>query len=135
MTSGSPSIETWTDASRRLEDCLRDIALAHDSIRPQVFMQAARQIAELARAGWLDSREAIDRLHEVAEAHDLIADHGEDAVQAVLAEAFEGVEIGPRPTNGHDANPLPHPCMGFGLSRGEVGLKRAVCPQVGADRR
>jgi hypothetical protein len=54
------------------------------------------RLAGLVRAGVIDRVSAGDVLYEIAVVHGLVQAHGEDRVQAILAEAFAGAEFKPR---------------------------------------
>src|SRR5262249_26423904 len=51
--------------------------------------------AALVRQGAVDKAAAIDRLWEIAIAHALVRAHGEERIQAILAEAFAGAAFHP----------------------------------------
>jgi hypothetical protein len=51
------------------------------------------RLALLVSAGTLKKIDAVDGLWEIAIAHALVRSLGEDRVQAILAEAFAGVEF------------------------------------------
>jgi hypothetical protein len=56
-----------------------------------VLISRAEARALLWQAGELDLHEAVDELQAAAEESGLIAELGQDAVQAIIAEAFEAV--------------------------------------------
>ena len=58
------------------------------SQRWQQMMQCSSCLASLVRQGAVDKSAAVDQLREIATAHGLVRAHGEDRVQALLAEAF-----------------------------------------------
>jgi hypothetical protein len=51
------------------------------------------RLAHLVGAGTLKKTDAVDGLWEIAIAHALVRSLGEDRIQAILAEAFAGVEF------------------------------------------
>jgi hypothetical protein len=51
------------------------------------------RLALLVSTGKLKMADAVDGLWEIATAHALVRSLGEDRVQAILAEAFAGVEF------------------------------------------
>jgi hypothetical protein len=59
--------------------------------RWQIFENITREAAGYVAKGF-PKQKTVDKLLEIAEAGGLVAAHGDDAVQAVLAAAFEGVE-------------------------------------------
>lgn len=73
-----------TGAERELLDAWRAVASAkHKEYRHQAW-----RLASLVRQGAVDKSAAVDQLREIATAHGLVRAHGEDRVQALLAEAF-----------------------------------------------
>src|SRR5262245_30831661 len=79
--------------------------------RMKLFCNAAKDVARYVTRG-LDQTVIADELQSMAEAHGLMAQFGADAVQSVLAEAFDDIErvpdfLGDPLTNGHDKHPPP----------------------------
>jgi hypothetical protein len=71
-------------------------AVAHTVKAPRpdpvaVFTARAEARALLWRAGGVDLHEAVDVLEATAERDGLVANLGQDAVQAIIARAFEAV--------------------------------------------
>ena len=56
------------------------------------FRNQCWRLAILVRQEVIDRTAAIDRLYEIAIAHALVRALGEDRVEAIIAEAFAGVE-------------------------------------------
>jgi hypothetical protein len=56
-----------------------------------VFVARAEARAILWQCGEFDLHEAVDALQASAEASGLVAEIGQDAVQAIIADAFEAV--------------------------------------------
>jgi hypothetical protein len=50
------------------------------------------RLAHLVRQGTIKMADAVDGLWEIAIAHAMVRAHGEDRIQAIIAEAFAGVE-------------------------------------------
>jgi hypothetical protein len=50
------------------------------------------RLAHFVRQGVVGRTAAVDRLYEIAIAHALVRALGEDRVEAIIAEAFAGVE-------------------------------------------
>lgn len=80
-----------TGAERELLDAWRAVASAKD----KEYRHQALRLASLVRQGAVDKSAAIDRLWEIATAHALVRAHGEDRVQALLAEAFADAAFHP----------------------------------------
>ena len=57
------------------------------------YRHQVRRLAQLVRRGAIKKIDAIDALYEIAIAHGLVRGLGEDRVQAILAEAFEDVDL------------------------------------------
>jgi hypothetical protein len=74
-------------------------ALAHRRIRPaslEVFRARCKARASLVRACDLILQTAVDELQDSAIATGLVAELGQDGVQAVMAEAFAGIRSSPK---------------------------------------
>jgi hypothetical protein len=89
-----------------LASSIRTIANASPEIRLKVFEQQAAEVSEWVHSGAISKRTFVDRFQEAAVAYDLIDRHGQDSVQAILAEALENAEVEPKPkkqngVNGH----------------------------------
>lgn len=94
-----------------LDSCFRTIALAVPDQELKVFKNIAGELAGHVRKGLYDKRAIVDRLQDAALAKGLIREHGQDLVQAAIAEAFaespsaserhDGPEVtAPPPQNG-----------------------------------
>lgn len=62
-----------------------------DQARPKplaVFRERAEARALLVANGLLELQEAVDGMQESAAAQGLVAQHGQDEIQRILAEAF-----------------------------------------------
>src|SRR6516164_9386722 len=70
-----------------LESCLRTIANAETGKELVVFSNQARELAQYVRAGGLKMAEVITALNEAGGTYVTPA-HGEEAVEAALAQAF-----------------------------------------------
>jgi hypothetical protein len=57
------------------------------------YRRQAWRLAHLVRQGTIEMADAVDGLWEIATAHALVRALGEDRVQAILAEAFSGIEF------------------------------------------
>src|SRR5262245_8429320 len=77
----------WTYAQTRLRTCGRVISLAPDKLAALVDL--ADGFAGDVREGFLSQIDVMDRLHEVAEAYGLLAEHGEDKIQEVIVSGIE----------------------------------------------
>jgi hypothetical protein len=74
-------------------------ALAHRGIRPaslEIFRVRCNARASLVRACDLILQTAVDELQDSAIASGLVAELGQDGVQAVMAEAFAGIKSMPK---------------------------------------
>ena len=78
-------------AERELLEAWRAVANA----KLDEFRRQSWRLASLVRQGALERTAAVDRLQEIAIAHALIRSLGEDRVQAILDEAFSGVDFHP----------------------------------------
>ena len=78
-------------AERELIEAWRAVANA----KLKEFRRQAWRLAVLTREGLVPKAAAVDRLWEIATAHALIRILGEDGVQAIITEAFAGVEFNP----------------------------------------
>lgn len=66
-------------------------AINHQNTKPDplvVFRLRCEARVLLIQNGYLDFQIAIDELQEVAVAQRLVATHGQDAVQQIMAESF-----------------------------------------------
>jgi hypothetical protein len=84
------------NAARLIEPRLvRNIDQRHASERPltatDIFRARAEARAALFAAGELDLQEAVDALQAAAIRSSLLGEIGQDAVQAIMAEAFRRV--------------------------------------------
>jgi hypothetical protein len=77
-----------TEQDRELTEAWRAVANAKLS----EYRHRCWRLAHLVRQGTVDKVAAVDRLHEIAIAHALVRALGEDRVEAIIAEAFAGVE-------------------------------------------
>jgi hypothetical protein len=59
------------------------------------FRRQCWRLAHLTRQGTVDKPAAVDRLYEIAVAHALVRSHGEDRIEALLAEAFANSDFYP----------------------------------------
>ena len=57
------------------------------------FRRQCWRLAILVRQGFVGKVAAVDRLHEIAIAHALVRALGEDRVEAIVTEAFAGMEF------------------------------------------
>jgi hypothetical protein len=57
------------------------------------FRRQCWRLADLVRQGIVSKADAVDTLWEIATAHALVQALGADRVQAIVAEAFAGVEF------------------------------------------
>jgi len=80
-----------TGAERELLEAWRAVANAKLS----EYRRQAWRLAVLMKQGTVDKAAAIDRLREIAVAHALVRAHGEERIQAVLAEAFAAAAFRP----------------------------------------
>jgi hypothetical protein len=65
------------------------LAPAHGSERmTEAFRACCETQVKLVAAGHVDLHTAVDRLQTMAEAYGLVALHGQDCIQAIMAAAF-----------------------------------------------
>ena len=111
-----PSPELWR-FEKGFASLRRMLVGASQEARWQVFQNIACETATYVLKGW-PKQLAVDALSDTAEANGLVAAYGQDAVQAVLAKAFDAEqEQAPddnsyteRPkANGHDKDGIPAP--------------------------
>jgi hypothetical protein len=57
------------------------------------FRRQCWRLAILVQRGTIDKASAVDRLYEIAIAHALIRALGQDRIEAIVAEAFAGVDF------------------------------------------
>jgi AAA domain len=94
-------------AEARLRTCGRIISLAPDKLA--ALTDLACGFARDIRDGCLSQPAVADRLHELADAYGLIAEHGIDVVQRAIAQSMDG-ESAPAqawPGLSHEAVPTP----------------------------
>jgi hypothetical protein len=82
---------TFTPQERELREAWRAVANA----KLVEFRRQCWRLAHLTRQGTVDKSTAIDRLYEIAVAHALVRAHGEDRIEALLAEAFANSDFHP----------------------------------------
>jgi hypothetical protein len=105
--------EPGSYAQTRLGTCGRVISLAPDKLA--ALADLAGGFARDVRDGHLDQPAVADRLHEVADAYGIIAEHGVDVVQRIIAEGMDGraapAEAWPAVSHGtlHTRVPVGHP--------------------------
>src|SRR5947208_2472983 len=80
--------EPWNYAERRLRTCGRVISLAPDKLAALVDL--ADGLAGDVHRGFLNGQEVVDHLHHVADAYGLVAEHGGDTVQGIIADSMGG---------------------------------------------
>jgi hypothetical protein len=85
-TNGGDS-EPRSYAEARLRTCGRIISLAPDKLA--ALTNLACGFARDIRDGYLSQLAVADRLHELADAYGLIAEHGIDVVQRAIAQNME----------------------------------------------
>jgi putative DNA primase/helicase len=91
-----------------LASCLRTIAGARPEIRLTVFENQMREAAGYVRAG-LEKHLVVDRMYDAALGHGLVATHGVDRIQKIIADSLTytpatpcGEEwVAPATLNGH----------------------------------
>lgn len=71
-----------------LASCVRTIAGAAPEIRMKVFANQMVEAAGFVRMGYVDKSVVVDRLYDAALSHGLVAEHGVDEIQKVIADAF-----------------------------------------------
>jgi len=69
--------------------------MAVASAKMREFRRQCWRLAWLVRSSVLDRVEAADCLYEIAVGHALIRAHGDDRIQAILAEAFAAADFNP----------------------------------------
>jgi putative DNA primase/helicase len=99
-------------AQARLRTCGRIISLAPDKL--SALSDLACGFARDIRCGYLSQQAVADRLHELADAYGLIAEHGIDVVQRAIARNMESESA---PTHAwqalsHEAVPTSNPLGG-----------------------
>jgi hypothetical protein len=77
-----------TEQDRELIEAWRAVANA----KLIEYRSQCWRLAHFVRQGVVDRTAAVDRLYEIAIAHALVRALGEDRVEAIIAEAFAGVE-------------------------------------------
>ena len=77
------------DVHPELAAARRAVALAQPNNRLAVFQKMAREVAGYVRNGGIDVREFADLFQDAAVINGLIEAHGQDAIQAILADALK----------------------------------------------
>jgi hypothetical protein len=80
-----------TSQDRELIEAWRAVANA----KLVEFRRQCWRLAILMRQGFVDKTAAVDRLYEIATAHALVRAHGEDRIEAIIAEAFADADFRP----------------------------------------
>jgi putative DNA primase/helicase len=98
------------DYASGLQSCIRMISLAQPDNRFAVFQNMAREAAGYVRKGGISVSELADRFQGAAVAYGLVEAYGQDAIQAVLADALKEHPAlngagGPRADNGRMPTP------------------------------
>jgi hypothetical protein len=94
----SPKNASAYEYQRGLDSCIRTIALAGPNLKLLVFKSMAKEAAGYVRKGGLEKANVVDRLNDAALSNGLTEQHGQDVVQAALAEAFTDSPA----SSGHD---------------------------------
>ena len=82
---------TLTPQERDLREAWRAVANA----KLVEYRRQCWRLAVLIRQGVVENAGAADRLWEIAVAHALVRAHGEDRIEAILAEAFADNDFHP----------------------------------------
>lgn len=82
---------TFTPQERELREAWRAVANA----KLVEYRGQCWRLAALIREGVVDKADAADRLWDIAVAHALVRAHGEDRIEAILAEAFTHADFHP----------------------------------------
>jgi hypothetical protein len=80
---------TDTSYQAGLASCIRTIAGAPRETRLAVFENMVADAWAFVRKGGIPPNAVVDRFHEAAVAYGLVADHGDDAVQAALVAGID----------------------------------------------
>jgi hypothetical protein len=80
-----------TPQERELREAWRAVANA----KLAEYRRQCWRLATLIRHGVVDRVGAADRLWEIAVAHALVRAHGEDRIEAIIAEAFADSDFHP----------------------------------------
>ena len=75
--------------AKGLASCISTISLAQPTDRLAVFQNMAREAASYVHKGGINVSEFADRFQNVAVAYGLVEAHGQDAIQAILADALK----------------------------------------------
>jgi hypothetical protein len=63
--------------------------------RLEEFRRQAWKLAHSVQRGLVDKGRAVDGLFDIAQAHALVAAHGEERVESIVIEAFDGAAFDP----------------------------------------
>ena len=94
-----------------LASCIRTIALAQPENRLAVFQNMANDAAGYVRKGGISVPEFADRFQNAAVAYGLVDAHGQEAIQAILADALKE----PTAVNGNTSESDHRPARSNGL--------------------
>jgi hypothetical protein len=87
MINGSLQARARHEFDEHMASCRRMIAGAAPQLKLAVLETAVRESANLTRIAGLDTVDTIDRFNAIADEAGLVAEHGQDEVQAALARA------------------------------------------------
>jgi hypothetical protein len=120
VPTDSADIEHGSYAEARLRACGRIISLAPDKLA--ALTDLACGFARNIRDASLSRRAVADRLHELAAAYGLIAEHGIDVVQRTIAQGMDGESATAQawPALSHETVPTPIP-LGDPVTTLDVG--------------
>jgi putative DNA primase/helicase len=101
-----------------LASCICTISLAQPENRLAVFQNMVNDAAGYVRKGGVGVREFADRFQNAAVAYGLVDAHGQDAIQAILADALK--EPSSRSGNAPESDNRPARSNGLGPQNGNV---------------
>jgi hypothetical protein len=91
-------VQRWQPRPGALQDQTTELTEAWRAVATAKLTEFRRQcwrLADLVRKGTADKAMAADQLWEIAVANALVLAHGEDRIEAILAEAFAAIEFHP----------------------------------------
>ena len=92
------ALSSYSAPARNLVAPERELVEAWRAVANAKLVEFRRQcwrLAGLVRQGTVKQLDAVDKLWEIATAHALVRALGNDRVQAIISEAFAGVDFHP----------------------------------------
>jgi putative DNA primase/helicase len=122
--------EVYGIYAKGLASCIRTLALAQPGDRLAVFQNMVHEAAGYVRKGGIEVSKFADRFQDAAVAYGLVEAHGQDAIQAMLADALKEPVV----LNSHASGSRHRPAKSNGARReNEGGAMPALVSQCAAE--